>query len=280
MSVRTGLARKDGRAATQLRPKELRTSTLTQFDGSSWFSQGATTVVAAVNGPMAAKADQEDFRRCVFEVSVARVSSPPTAGGASRALVQVDRLEREENDSELEQYILQCLRLLVLADELPRCVVQVTVNIIKDDGSIFAAAVNAVMCALLDAGIPCRTTVAAVSLLAISPPPGAKNIGVLLDPTHDEEEMMGGSDIGASSGTAQLVAQSTFVFALPQSGGGLVASKTRLPQHLLPGSAVRGLNMKELVYLETVGERAAKVMFDFFRNCSAPTPQEETEVAL
>lgn len=269
-----GGARKDGRAATQLRPKELRTSTLTQFDGSAWYTQGASTVVAAVNGPMAAKADQEDFRRCVFEVAVARVSSAPAAGGASRSLVNLSRQEREDEDSELEQYLQQCLKLLVLVEEMPRCVIQVTMNIIKDDGALFAVAVNAMMCALLDAGIACRTTIAAVSLIAL-PSTTGKNLGILLDPTSDEEASLSSSDDAAGG-----IAQSTFVFALPQSGGGLVASKVVLPQQLRAGSAVRGMTLKELAYLEAVGERAAKVMFEFFRNCSAPLPEEETEVSL
>lgn len=275
----TAVSRKDGRAATQLRPKELRTSTLTQFDGSAWYAQGATTVVAAVNGPMAAKADQEDFRRCVFDVVVARVSSAPTAGGASRSLVHVGRQERDDQDCELEQYISQCMRLLVLVDEMPRCVIHVTLNIIHDDGSLFAVAVNAVMCALLDAGIACRTTIAAVNLLALHPAsPAAKTVGVLLDPTSEEEAPMG---TGAPSDPqTRVIAQATLVFMVPLSGGGLVASKLVLPRHVDADRNVRGLSIKEIGYLEAVGERAAKVMFDFFRNCSAPLPDEETEVAL
>lgn len=276
MATNAPAGRKDGRAATQLRPKELRTSTLTQFDGSAWYSQGATTVVAAVNGPMAAKSDQEDFRRCVFEVAVARVSTPPTAGGASRSLVQLSRQEREDNDSEIEQYLQQCLKLLVLVEEMPRCVIQVTVNVIKDDGALFAVAVNAMMCALLDAGIACRTTVAAISLIAL-PSTTGKNVGILLDPTADEEASMSSSDGNASAAT-HVLGQATMVFALPQSGGGLVASKVLLPQHVR--DSVRGLSIKEIGYLEAVGERAAKVMFEFFRNCSAPLAEEETEVSL
>jgi ribonuclease PH len=276
MSVKGPAPRKDGRAATQLRPKELRTSTLTQFDGSAWYTQGATTVVAAVNGPMAAKADQEDFRRCVFEVAVARVSSAPIAGGASRSLVNLSRQERDDGDCELEQYLQQCLKLLVLVEEMPRCVIQVTINIIKDDGALFAVSVNAMMCALLDAGIACRTTVAAVSLIAL-PSTTGKNLGILLDPTAEEEAALSTS---ASDDAASGVAQSTLVFALPQSGGGLVASKVVLPQQLRNGAATRGVTVKELAYLEAVGERAAKVMFDFFRNCAAPLPEEETEVSL
>lgn len=252
------MQRSDGRSMTQLRSKELRTAYLSQFDGSAYYSQGQTAVVVGVNGPMAARPDQEDINRCIIEVVLTRAYDIPTAGGASRNIVAAARERRHAADAELTQLITRSLEAICMTEASPRCVVQVVVDILRDDGSLCAAVVNATMCALLDAGIPCRTTMAAISMMMISNTAGTRSL--LLDPNADEE---GKPDFATAA--------STFVFALPQSGGGVVASVVR---------SSRGISTSELLQMEAASEKAARVMFEFLRNCSAPLPEEESEVSV
>lgn len=251
--------RRDGRTLTQLRSKELRTSYLSKFDGSAWYTQGQTAVVAAVNGPMAARPEQEDFSKCVVETVITRSAQIPTAGGASRAIVQTAKATRDDADSAMAALVSRCVEALVLTDQFPRCVVHVVIDILSEDGSLMAVVINAVTCALLSAGIPCRTTMAAVSVLLVPSSSSASAYSILLDPTAEEER-------------DQHLASSTMVFALPQSGGGVIASKV--------DANSRGLSLQELAQLEAVSEKASRVLFEFFRNCSAPIQDADQTASL
>ena len=63
------VARVDGREANQLRPLATEQSLLNRADGSASFSQGATSVLAAVYGPAQPKmARKELIDRCAVEV--------------------------------------------------------------------------------------------------------------------------------------------------------------------------------------------------------------------
>lgn len=64
----------------------------------------------------------------------------------------------------------------------PRTEIKIVVQILHDDGSLFAATINATTLALIDAGIPLRSLVVAIGCVT------RKNGLIILDPTKVEEE--------------------------------------------------------------------------------------------
>ncbi|KEG09994.1 putative exosome complex exonuclease 1 [Trypanosoma grayi] len=265
----TALVRRDGRGQREMRGRELRTSELNQFDGSAWYSQGLTAVVAAVNGPVAAR--QEDYRTCDVRVYLTRAVRLPHAGGADRLCVEQQREEQQRADGEAERFLASCVEAVVLLERFPRCVLEAHLTVLSDDGALLAVAANALMCALLDAGVPCRTTIAAVCLAACADgnsgpsasSPAASSSVLLLDPTLAEE----------AGDEAQSYATATFVVANPSSSdksssGGVLASHVEAR----PGSSLYGCRLRaaELASMTTLAERAATILFDFFRNCNVP----------
>ncbi|KAG8346742.1 putative exosome complex exonuclease 1 [Trypanosoma vivax] len=264
------MVRRDGRGRCEMRKKEMRISDLSQFDGSSWYSQGLTAVCVAVNGPVAAK--QEDYRKCVVSVQVTHASRIPPAGGADRLCVIQKQEQQRREDGEIGQFLTSIVEAIVRLERFPRCVLQVHVTVLFNDGSLLAVATNGLMCALLDAGVPCRTTVAAVCLLACSTDGNdQKNSSteqvsstpvLLLDPTLAEEE----SDEVSSH------AIGTFVVANPSSCGGgtncVLASKV----HVRPQSSLGAcrLHVNDLNSMVGLAGKAVETLFTFFRNCNTP----------
>lgn len=261
--------RLDGRSMTQLRGKELRTTQLSQFDGSAWYAQGQTAVMAAVCGPVAARGDQDDYRRCTVEVAVVRSSHVATAGGAERSVVERRKRIQNTSDAELALYVASILQETILLDLFPRCVVQVSVDVLSDDGSLWSVALNAVMCALLDAAIPCRTTFAAsqvLSLLSVDPQ-GRPQIQMKLDPTNTEEQAL------PAAGTTQV--SSLVVHCLAASGGGTLGSKwTTLSE------GGRPLELSDVQAIETLAEKVSELLLKFFRNCGVPPKADEVEMEM
>ena len=70
---------------------------------------------------------------------------------------------------------------MVEARDYPRAVISIVVQVLEDNGSILATAINAVTLALMDAGVPMRSVVTA-STCAILP-----DGRMCLDPSLSEE---------------------------------------------------------------------------------------------
>ena len=213
---------------TQLRGKELRTTQLSQFDGSAWYGQGQTAVMAAVCGPVAARGEQEDYRRCVIEVAVVRNTQNATAGGAERNIVDRRKRSQQTSDAELALFISSILQEVILVDLFPRCALQVSVDVLSDDGSLWSIAMNAVMCALLDAAVPCRTTFAASQILAsfLDASQLRPTIQMRVDPTQLEEKQACNSTTAATTTVSCLL-----VHGLGAAGGGTLGSSgTQFPK--------------------------------------------------
>ena len=184
-------SRRDGRTGNVIRPIEVRWGELSQADGSTWFTQGNTAVLATVVGPTAARAHQEDYKKCVVEALINRAQpSAPSCGGASRAVADQCRIKLLQADTELQAELSKVLASVVMAERYPRCTITISLNILKDDGSLFAACANAAMCALLNSGIYCRATICGVSLTkwkrTNAATAAAENV-IWLDTTKDEE---------------------------------------------------------------------------------------------
>ncbi|SCU68575.1 ribosomal RNA processing protein 41B [Trypanosoma equiperdum] len=249
------ISRRDGRTAREMRGKELRTSDLSQFDGSAWYSQGLTAVTVAINGPTAAR--QENYRRCTTCIHVNRAARIPQEGGTGR-LIMMERRERERcEDGELKQFLTSLVEAIVCLDRFPRCVLEAHVTVLMDDGALFAVASNAIMCALLDAGVPCRSTIAAVSLIMCNPE-ASGNEGepeIFLDPTAVEE----------STDEVRSYASATFV--LTNTGGEAVLA-SRVQARPRSSAYSRSITPKDLSRMFALAAKAAETLFVFFRNCS------------
>jgi ribonuclease PH len=256
------MKRRDGRGPSELRGKELRCGQLSKFDGSVHYSQGNTAVVVTVNGPLAARPDQELFYGAALEVCVSRTATVVSGGGASRAIADEERRALSQVDAELSATIAACATSAILLEQFPRSLIQINVLVTCDDGSLAAVALNAVMCCLLDAAIPCRTTFAAISISATL---DAKLPALLmLDTTAAEEQ----EDPLLDRSGGVFVA--TYVVALPQSGGGVMASTLRRV-----GCHQQCLTAAHMAAMTTLAEQAAAVTFEFFTNCCSIAPPPE-----
>ncbi|CAO3699505.1 unnamed protein product [Rhizopus stolonifer] len=57
---------------------------------------------------------------------------------------------------------------IILGGMMPRTLIQITIQILKDDGSALAASVNAISLALLDSGVPLKHLAAAATCMVDS----------------------------------------------------------------------------------------------------------------
>lgn len=233
------MSRKDGRQLTEIRGRELRVGEMSAFDGSAWYSHGGTAVLATVSGPIAARIASEDYSKAIVELTVKRVDSIPTAGGASRPVVDQMRTELLQQDAELSGMLANIVRSTVMLHLFPRCSFSIAVNILSDDGSLPSVAANAVMCALLDASIPCRTTFAAVTVASI-------NNALFLDITKLEQEA--------------AAATGTYVMSLPACGGGVMGCMVSSS----PGSVPLSFAVEES--MERLAVAATSTLLEYFRD--------------
>ncbi|KAJ1339692.1 hypothetical protein BSLG_005725 [Batrachochytrium salamandrivorans] len=75
-----------------------------------------------------------------------------------------------------EHFIRQVVEAIVLSALHPRTTIQITLQVLFDDGSILSTAINAAVLALIDAGIPLSKTCSAVTCMI------SKEGVLLLDP--------------------------------------------------------------------------------------------------
>lgn len=158
--------RSDLRSANELRALTSEVGLLQRCDGSCRLQSGATHVIAGVFGPVAP-----------------RFSRLERADAAS---IEVSYAVAEARDSRksrgLEAALKRLLEAVVDLQAYPRMLISVSVEEASDDGSVLAAAVNAAVLALVDAGVAVKCMPAAVSCAV------DESGEVLLDPTAAEEK--------------------------------------------------------------------------------------------
>jgi len=166
------LLREDGRRGDQIRPPDYEHGLLKQADGSVRVQMGRTTVVAGVFGP-----GDVDGRRELPDRAAINVGVQPLVGPAGPA------------ERKIEQLLRGVVEHAVLVAAHPRTLINVAVQVVCDDGALLAAAINAVIAALLDAGIAMRAFVAAAACAVSGSPslPSQQQQLLLLDPTRREE---------------------------------------------------------------------------------------------
>jgi exosome complex component RRP46 len=91
-------------------------------------------------------------------------------------------LQTASLDIQREYILSQILEPVIVSAQMPRCAIELEVQVVQDDGGLLAAAVNAACLALLDAGVPCQAMIACVSI-------GVHADGSLvIDPDAKEEQ--------------------------------------------------------------------------------------------
>ena len=157
--------RSDKRAPTQQRALTGSLGLLSRADGSAKFTFGESGCLCSVNGPMAVHQKDE-----LLDQATIQVLFSPCSG--------INGPRYRSMEKKLRELAQSC----VLTSLHPRTLIQMTIQVLHEDGSIFAAAVNAMMLALMDAGIPMKTYAFAVSLAVV-------NDELILDPTSEEEKV-------------------------------------------------------------------------------------------
>ena len=125
-------------------------------DGSAVFELGNTKVLAAVHGPHECRRPSERLEDRLLvkcEVSMAAFST-----GERRRRTKGDR-----RTNELSMFVRRCIETCVSAELLARSQLDVSIQVLQADGGVRAAAVNAAVLAIVDAGIPMQDTMACCS---------------------------------------------------------------------------------------------------------------------
>ncbi|KAI8915124.1 ribosomal protein S5 domain 2-type protein [Entophlyctis helioformis] len=162
LTVGNGRTRPDKRSATQLRTMGCVLGLLSRADGSARFtlgpsgfaslhpncSSGDSSVLCAVYGPTSVRARDEKLDRADVQVLF-----QPLTGATST------------QDKVLERCVRETAESLILTALHPRTSIRIIVQVLADDGPVLATAINAVVLALIDAGIAMQATAAAVTLM-------------------------------------------------------------------------------------------------------------------
>ena len=186
--------RLDGRRAKETRRIRCATTVLPDADGSASFEAGNTKVVAAVFGPREAPSRGDALHdRATVRVTFSAASfSASGGGGGGGGDARVPRGGRrgDRRSLELSLVITRALETAIVTELMPRSAVDVTIQVLQADGSVRAAAINAAVLALADAGVPLRDTMAACTA-------GFLDGHALLDVNADEERA-GGPEVHAA----------------------------------------------------------------------------------
>lgn len=127
---------------------------------------GSTAVMCSVSGPVDVPIRDEKLDEATLEVVVR-----PAKGVSST------------KEKLMENILRTAFEPVILGGMMPRTLVQIVVQVMKDDGCVLAAAVNAVTVALLDAGIPMKYMAAAITGMI------NEDNELVLDPTAAELEV-------------------------------------------------------------------------------------------
>ena len=245
--------RPDGRASGgTLRPLSCELGLLPRADGSASFKAGSTHVLCGVYGPIAPKLSvQEDW---------------------SKATLSVIMTQAQSHESMLSQVLEGC----ILVEKFPRTVIEIVVQVVQDDGSVLACAIHAIVCALMDAGIPMRHLPIATTCCFV-----ASNDDTLqLDPIKEEEE--GAAATGKRELSLDNNNNSTqpTVMTLIQACGGPTGDGNKKK---LLGTTMEGggqMSLETLLRCEGAASRASIAVVTFIRMAMEQKVTKQSETLL
>jgi exosome complex component RRP41 len=166
--------RQDGRRAGELRFVDVKLGIDASADGSCELEQGLTRVVARIYGPSQAKKRGDvSSGKCAVNVEYVTAS-----------FSTVDRKKRQRGDRQSVErglWIGKVFEQAILVEQFARSQIDVVVEVLQDHGGTVAASINAVSLALVDAGIPLKDRVVAVTV-------GVQDDRVLVDLSQAEAD--------------------------------------------------------------------------------------------
>lgn len=126
---------------------------LSKADGSALIDHKNTIVQATVFGPADVSQSKINYEEAIIEILYKPKVSIPTYSPA------FDHIREIEN-------LLKCIfKEIILTRLHPRTSISILVQEIYDGGSMLSSTINAVCCALIDAGIPMRCPISSVSMV-------------------------------------------------------------------------------------------------------------------
>jgi exosome complex component RRP41 len=171
--------RTDGRNVNDLRNIEIIVGYLKHANGSVYFEQGKTKILAAVFGPGEAHPRHLSISdRAILRV---RYHMAPFSTEERKSPVPSRR------EIELSMVMRNALEPIVMTELFPRALIDIFVEVIQADAGTRAAGVTAAALALADAGIPLRSLVASCAA-------GKADGKVILD-LNDVEDKYGQADL-------------------------------------------------------------------------------------
>src|SRR3954466_151794 len=182
--VLTSKKRVDGRATNEVRPISIDTSLLPRAHGSALFTRGQTQALVAVTLGTAADAQRLDSINAAAETTrtfMLHYNFPPFSTGEVRPVRGTSR--REIGHGNLAERALQA----VLPDfaDFPYTL-RIVSEILESNGSSSMASVCGGSLAMMDAGIPIRSSVAGVAMGLIKE---GKKYAILTDILGDEDHL-------------------------------------------------------------------------------------------
>ncbi|EXJ87125.1 hypothetical protein A1O3_04083 [Capronia epimyces CBS 606.96] len=156
------LLRQDGRRWNELRRITASISTQPSSDGSSLLTMGNTMVLCTVTGPREGnRRGQRDNTNATVETEI-NVAS----------FAQMDRRRRVRNDKriqELQSTVSSAFQSHLFTHLYPRSTISISLHVLSLDGALLVACLNAASLALVDAGIPMPSILAAISSGSVTP---------------------------------------------------------------------------------------------------------------
>ncbi|XP_072170650.1 exosome complex component RRP46-like [Diadema setosum] len=153
----------DNLSAVEIRSLGSSQSCLSRPDGSAVFTQGDTSVMAAVYGP----GDVRPSKALMDKATVSVVYKPKVGLAGVR-------------EKALERMIRNSCETVILTTLFPRSSVDIIVQEVQDAGALLACSINAACLAMINAGIPMKCTVAASCCMM------GKDGDFLADPTKQQ----------------------------------------------------------------------------------------------
>jgi len=148
--------RLDGRRPEELRKIKCKLGLLSRADGSAYYEQGNTKIMAAIYGPrdVTLKSKQLHDRAIInCEFSIASFST-----GERKKRSKGDRMS-----TEFALLLRQTFEASVMTNLYPRSQIDIYVQILQTDGGHLPAAINAATLAIINAGIPMKDFICACS---------------------------------------------------------------------------------------------------------------------
>ena len=146
----------DGRRAHEVRKIRAALGALSRADGSAYYEQGNTRVLAAVYGPretgqQASNSSDRIDVRCEFSTALFATASRRSGWKGDRRSVAMAR-------------IIANIFSGVILSRYTKSRIDIYIQILQDDGGVLSAAVNSATLALVNAGIPMSDLVVACSV--------------------------------------------------------------------------------------------------------------------